>query len=470
VVVNQLQLNARQVELLRRLADATSPVTAEETQLVVSLRAMRRRGYVSIPGGRGGWLRAQVTDGGRFYLEHGRAPDNHVTSARRSRPVPSAPSDDVEASVVTTDDVRLIPGRLVNGERVVFASPSSESRALLRRALREMPRHPLIAAAAVKVRHNGRSRGDFTIWTEPSGANIPAIVSRRVVEVPRRIIQPHPSISAAQTAWRDVHLPPGECRIDVRHRPGCLHLFVAKPSLPRVWSLAHAVFAEAKHRGYSITTDADRCVGPHINVEGFAFEISFWEEIAFEPHVPSAKEIADAAKYTWQRYPQFERVPTGRLQLRHGHDRAILADGTLLRIEDRLDEVFSYATECAAAAKLRAEAAERARVDRVTRWRIAMDDARQRFIDDAFDKAFLTQARGWRTAPDLRDYCETLVWRAAQLSGEQAASMREWIQWGRDLADRIDPVTTTSGKPAEARPHDHELAPNLNGWNIHPPS
>jgi hypothetical protein len=230
------------------------------------------------------------------------------------------------------------------------------------------------------------------------------------------------------------------------------------------------VFTEAKQRGFSLTTDADRCGGPRINVDGFGFEISFWEEIASEPYVPSAKEIADAAKYTWQRYPQFERVPTGRLQLRHGHDTTILADGTLLRIEDRLDEVFSYATECAAAARLRAEAAEQARNDRIKRWRIAMDEARQRFADDAFDKAFLTQARDWRTACDLRDYCETLVGRVAQQSGEQAASMREWIQWGRDLADRIDPVRTVSGKPATVHSHDHELAPYLNGWNIYPPS
>jgi hypothetical protein len=245
VSANQLRLNARQVELLRRLADAASPVTAEETQLVASLRAMRRRGYVSIPGGRGGWLRAQVTDAGRFYLEHGHAPDNHVISARRSRTKASELPDRVEASVVTTDEVRLIPDRLVNGERVLFARPSSESRALLRQALREMPRHPLIVAAAVTVRHSGRSRGDFTIWTEPSGGNIPAIDSRRIVEVPQRLIQPHPSISAAQTGWRNVHIPPGECRIDLRHRRGCLHLFVAKPSLPRVWFPG----ARCVHRG-----------------------------------------------------------------------------------------------------------------------------------------------------------------------------------------------------------------------------
>jgi hypothetical protein len=138
------------------------------------------------------------------------------------------------------------------------------------------------------------------------------------VAVPQRLPQPHPSITAAQAAWRNVHVPPGGCRVDLRHRHGSLHVFVGRSSLPRVWSLANAVFTEATRRGHTIINDTGRCGGPHLMVDGYAVEISFWEEIISQPYVLSPKEIADAAKYPWQRYPQFERVPTGRLQLRHG--------------------------------------------------------------------------------------------------------------------------------------------------------
>ena len=64
------KLRPHQLDLLRRIADGSQPVTARESALARTVYALRTRKLVTTPRADGVWT-AVITDAGRYYLEHG---------------------------------------------------------------------------------------------------------------------------------------------------------------------------------------------------------------------------------------------------------------------------------------------------------------------------------------------------------------------------------------------------------------
>jgi hypothetical protein len=82
-------LNDRQLRLLRRIGEEDERVGSSDAGLATSVYALRARGLVTTPRRAGGW-QAEITDAGRFYLEHGQHPD---------RPPPQPARKSARASV-----------------------------------------------------------------------------------------------------------------------------------------------------------------------------------------------------------------------------------------------------------------------------------------------------------------------------------------------------------------------------------
>src|SRR5438477_12949029 len=73
--VSRHKLNERQPEILQRIAAGTDPVTSREHTLAVTVYALRDRGLISTDRRHGHWT-AEITEAGRYFLEHGRHPDD----------------------------------------------------------------------------------------------------------------------------------------------------------------------------------------------------------------------------------------------------------------------------------------------------------------------------------------------------------------------------------------------------------
>ncbi|MGX5213760.1 hypothetical protein ACWKT3_34560 [Streptomyces violaceus] len=77
-------LNDRQLALPTRIGDGTDPVTSDSPELALTARALKERRLITMPKQGGKW-RAEITDAGRFYLEHGHHPDRPEPAQRKQR-------------------------------------------------------------------------------------------------------------------------------------------------------------------------------------------------------------------------------------------------------------------------------------------------------------------------------------------------------------------------------------------------
>ncbi|WP_405614384.1 hypothetical protein OG292_16660 [Streptomyces sp. NBC_01511] len=77
-------LNGRQLALLARIGDGTDPVTSDSPELAPTVRALKERRLVTMPRQGGKW-QAEITDAGRFFLEHGHHPDRPEPAQRKQR-------------------------------------------------------------------------------------------------------------------------------------------------------------------------------------------------------------------------------------------------------------------------------------------------------------------------------------------------------------------------------------------------
>ncbi len=100
--------NDRQLALLTRIGDGPDPVTSDSPELAVTARALRDRGLVIMPRKKGRW-QAEITEAGRFYLEHGHHPDRPELAPRKPRaaaseaetPVAAGPQQDADPPTET---------------------------------------------------------------------------------------------------------------------------------------------------------------------------------------------------------------------------------------------------------------------------------------------------------------------------------------------------------------------------------
>lgn len=77
-------LNGRQLALLTRIGGGTDPVTSDNPELAHTARALKERHLITMPKQSGKW-QAEITDAGRFYLEHGHHPDRPEPVPRKQR-------------------------------------------------------------------------------------------------------------------------------------------------------------------------------------------------------------------------------------------------------------------------------------------------------------------------------------------------------------------------------------------------
>lgn len=82
-------INDRQLALLTRIGEGSDPVTSESPELALTARALKERGLIAMPKEGGRW-QAEISDAGRFYLQHGHHPDRPEPAPRRSRTTAAA--------------------------------------------------------------------------------------------------------------------------------------------------------------------------------------------------------------------------------------------------------------------------------------------------------------------------------------------------------------------------------------------
>ncbi|MDI3424352.1 PE-PGRS family protein [Streptomyces luteolus] len=513
-------LNDRQLSLLTRIGEGTDPVTSASPELTLTARALKERGLITMPKHSGKW-QAEITDDGRFYLAHGHHPDRPEPTPRKKKLVTGEPKPKLEPKpkseapprqrTTPRPDAKPAPTRPAKPRRRSAAEigaaliaevqqadrflripdPSAEERASYRRAF-DAARQ--CAPEGYHLKYSGRAKGDFFLGLlRVTGED--DTEWNRIRLARSRVITDVEDVIAAVTADHSA-------------------FEISDEVLPRVLSLLRLLAEQALARhGEMKVSKKRRQPRPLITVHGRTYEISFKERQKQVRYVPKQ---SGRRTYDWQRVTPAHRFePSGELELHVGQGSRYgnhygwekrWADTAKEPLEAQIVSVFR-------ALKARAEAQEKGRLaweaeqqrlaeererqdqerrrreaeeqeerrrreaeekERTRReWEAAVSVATIKATDAMRVDRFSTALAQWRAAGEMRAFCAALDEAASATDDRhEAGRLREWSQWGKAEADRLDPAVADKGLTSHslhAEPTGDELRPFLDGWHPHRP-
>ncbi|GII02760.1 hypothetical protein [Planobispora takensis] len=464
------KLNDRQLTVLRRIGEGEEPVSAKTPELANTVYALRGRGLITTPRKNGIW-HAEITDAGRFYLQHGHHPDLPVPGRSNDAAVTRPPAlsgrhDAHQGALRLAKD--LIERLQLNGGTVEIENPDEGTRAAYRRAIHAAKQHGLVPAG-FHLLHTGRNGGDL-------------------------IIRLSDDAHSDETDWNRIRLGVRDKVTDINSLVEMLRthpeiLVVSDTLRSRALDLVRSLAQEAGRRGHKLAISKKRKArGLYVQVGTRQYPIAVKEEHDRVPRAPQ-QDARRRRRYDWERVPvEYELVPAGRLRLELPHSehgqQDHWSDTPRSQVESKVREILkevesrAKADEQAAltqrrqheewlAEQERKEAAERAR------WEEAMVRAHACALDDYHHKTFAKALDAWITTTEIREFCAALEHAAVDSpETEEAESARSWIEWGRALADRLDPVRGPSRLTRAAFDQDpapDDLRPHLGDWSPHGP-
>ncbi|MFD5738586.1 hypothetical protein ACFXJM_11555 [Streptomyces massasporeus] len=479
-------LNDRQLTLLRDIAAGKDP-GAQDPGMRRSTYALRDRGLVTVSRRGGGW-RAEVTEAGRFYLQHGHHPEHPAhgrTAAGESKAPVTVAKGRVRGSTTTATargskpatthkkqpkpySERPIPvarrakatklvERLVAERHVVISEPDEDEITEWRRVIDFAKRHKLAPAGKriekQRLWNAGRDL-QISLVDGPhanSGRRSPEENPR--VSVPAQLRSPHHAVAALRDSERRLLMPPSLRR--------------------RALLLLQGLAAEAERRGYKVreqrVPERDHRSAHYYN--GRYFPASCREGVleividGFTSCVTIKQEFPQSA----------DPDRSQQLALDIGYSRSKRqhhwGDRKRSKLEDVLGIVLRELETRAVEEQQRKLDEERAKEERRIRWEAAMATAREKAAQARFATILREQARQWQDAHALRQYCDALERRINVAADEDVdvESARVWLRWARDYAETLDPLTQLPTMPSGLAFEPEDLKPHLNGWSPYGP-
>lgn len=407
---------------------------------------------------------AVLTDQGRYYLKHGRHPDEVEQEAQR------AARDPETAKTAPTDGAELIRRLCAAGGILAVQDPGVLTRGRWTKAFYEAVNCHHVPTGH-KLRLAGRERGDLTVRLVDLAQEAPP-PAPPAIEVPTELTRPHPLISATRKVL-------GRARTgmaDTRGLQGVIPMHVSRPLADRALRIMQGLLAAAEQRGYDVearmrpaSRARDKPVAELvIIVKGHAYPLEICERTSKQPHEPTPSEVRDAERQpTWMRnrIPKYDHVPDGRLMIdapghnsAYGHRQYDCSDGARWTLESRLGHILAAVEARADHAEEQRIKAERAEELRKQHWYEAIDQAHQKLIHDHRLKVLEQQLDDWRTACEVRSLSSAVRGRS---NGSLSDTTAEWLRWAEAHADSIDPVRNGVALPPDPRPTRQNLEPYI---------
>lgn len=375
-----LTLNDAQLRVLQWVADGADLDNPPTETFKTSAPALKARGLVTLDKRRGHWSIA-ITEAGRFYLEHGRHPD--ATTPEQKKSSPAKPR-----------------------------KPKPEE-------LTPQPAEPPEAPQPVQpVR----------------------VVKDETIPMATRITKPHPAIGA---------LLDHEARLDVpiEHRRRALiilHSFV-QHGLSRGWTATAIPSRKTKDPWNGRTIKESP--GPTlftVDAGDAAVSVRITMQQDRKPHIPTAEELAEQARYSWNRPPQYDFFPSTRmrLELSEGREKYRLDDTVATRVEDKLLRGITWVEQRSAEARRIAERQRQWALEQAERQRRA-EEMRQRATRYTAWFETLERLRSdYKRHQELSDTVAALRDVADRRSpdAEHAELLNSYVAWAEEHLAEADPL------------------------------
>ena len=249
-----------------------------------------------------------------------------------------------------------------------------------------------------------------------------------------------------------------------------VHMRIFEASLQRSLLVLQAVVNEAERRYYKIGVHKSYgCEGGFgIIINGHGFEITVKEERdGLNTCFLLQSYTTEHGGYFYA--PNWDFLPTGRLQLCHNHDSygpSLANDRQRWKVEDRLQGVLTKLEDKAAAAEAHRVEQEIKRVEAQDAWEVAMDHARGQYAGIHCRVQELTYQ-----LQDRQTFREVLAF-VSEVRAQPSLSDEDrlWLDWVARHAASIDPLRKPLAPPPVPEPSPKELEPFLGGLSPYGPS
>jgi hypothetical protein len=458
-------LNELQLAVLRCVGDGDDLQNGNHRSKR-SACALHDRGLLVVR--RSPW-RAEVTEVGRFYLEHGRYPDKPIASAPTGRlesrgpagePSPprgggpasnrpakkrGPPRTTARTSASRRSTAEALIGELVDAGEKVIRAPDDATVAEWRKVVDFAKRHQLVPAGKRIEKQLVRAgHGALFIRLLPGVHPNSRVDDGPTIPMPIEMRDLHPVVKRLQA-------DAGRLRMSSSLRHRCLLYLhgLTQEAVRRGYVVREEPIA-AKRRG-RITTYGRPGVPDYslregelnIVVNGFSYRITI------DQLHPEAEDD--------ERYDQLYVWVRGLGHSYHGC-RTHWRDGKRANIDDSIGSVLGEIEAWAASAK-------REQDDRRARWQAAMDQATRMATHDRLVAELEDQVKHWRQMKELQQYCDALEVRIQDADDDEPVDeARRWLAWARDHAEIMNPLCQLPVTPTpKLRPE--ELEPYLDGWS-----
>ena len=463
------QLSARQVEVLRWIADGCPDGVMSGHTYKTTALALQNRRLAAVSKRRGGW-QAVITDAGRFYLANGTYPDLPARSKPASAVTPRrppAPRPKPAATPPSRTDGRQLPRQTRPAEELIAAVIAAGGRLIVQRDRTghgEYERFIRAAQRHGKVPAGKRLTGKALPWPdmeirleEAVSGSDPDLLP---VPVPEKVGRYHPVV--------------------VRFRDQSDRHEVSKAVLPRALRLLHALVTEAERRGYQVANAPGRRTSYGRDDWTGARDGHITITINGHEHALRLLEIGLPSRTHWGRthYHSRERYPqsgSGDLSIeicgysgREGRQMR-WADRKKWTLDDKLPDVLREVEIRAAEDEHRAREAERAAAQRRQQWEAAIAQAKQALIEAHRAEHLHQQVENWRQARHLRDYVAAMKLTVETNPPIDKQAALDWIAWAEAHVADLDPLATPLAMPEPPEATPDALQPFLKGWSPYGP-
>lgn len=448
VVAQRTTLTEKQVELLRWVADGSPVGVMKDDFHRISAAALRNRGLITTSGQGRTW-NAEVTPAGANYLKQ---------VDDRNPPVPRQANISVTQQLV--DDVIGAGGSLRVEQRRWGGTEGVDYEQRARRA----QRHGKVPAGKRLTSHYVEGELEIRLEEAIPGSE----VALQPVPVPQRVQRLHP--------------------VAKRFRDDTEKHLVSRAQLPRCIRIIHALATEAERRGHAV----ENVEGTHsrrsgerwrsddghliVAIRGHGYRVKVSEERvgnrgAFDAETEYRRSVNYPQYLKPRTRTRYDQDATGRLQItcdgygRRGGRPATWADRQSWTLEDKLPELLQELEIRAAEDDHAAIERQREAEERQRQWELAMERAKQRFLEHYREQVLRAQVAAWREAHTIRDYLSMLQERHGT-----APESADWIAWiGRYVDERLDPLASPPAMPGEPEIKPDHLKPFLDGVSPYGP-
>jgi len=402
--------NVGQLEVLQWIADGSPDGVMTGFTYKTTAVALRNRHLVKVSK-RGGW-HAELTDDGRYYLEHGAYPDE------LPKPGPSRKSGEGKPHPVKA------PVRKAK-------SPATRD----------------AAGARCEPTGTDADSPSAAAQTKPAKIDVP---------VPAHLRNPHPVVAALR---------------DDKNRFAMTQLVRS-----RALRILQALVSAAEREGYQVREVRSTSNGygysrpeskDHLVIETgeTSVKVRVFQQNDRFPHEPTARELAEKDRWG-PSIPKYDYTPNEFLRIELDHNwnsrRHLWRDGTRGPLEGKLPSILDEVAYRHAKARERRINSELAQVEHEKQRLIAIERAKVLLRESHRGEVLERQASAWRRSDELRTYVSAMEEVAAGITDPyEKLAASEWISWAKSRVEVLDPLGSRLCVPDDPEPTTEALRPFL---------